>query len=336
MSVAGYVGPAELTVARGLSSWRVDPVAVLCCVGLAAAYLAGVRGARHGGTAWPVGRVVSFLAGGLGVWLLATCSFLGVYQRVLVWPRLVQVIMLLAVTPVFLGLGAPVSLARSALAGRLGATASRLGARAWRVVSFPLVGTLLALGAQAVLLFTPLYQATMRHPAALAGTDVVLVAVGCLFTWPLLGVDVQGWYGYPARMLLALVDGLLDAVPGIIIMTGPSLVAARYFQALGRPWGPSPLADQHLGGAALVVLSELVGLPFLAALVVQWLRSEERHAVQLDRHLDLTAGRASAGADASVPADQTVPWWLTDGSRLGARRQQQLQATPPPSPDQPR
>ena len=100
-----YQGPPALTVARVFSSWTLD-VPVLVVVLLAGGlYLAGVRRVRRAGGEWPAIRMVAFYLGGLTVLVIATMSFLGVYQGVLFYIRSVQTIALLLVVPLFTALG---------------------------------------------------------------------------------------------------------------------------------------------------------------------------------------------------------------------------------------
>ena len=92
-------------------------VAVLVAAGL---YLAGMRRLRRAGQAWPAARAVAFLAGGTGAVVLATMSFLGVYQGVLFSARAVQNVLLLLVAPLFLALGRPLTLLIAARPGLRG------------------------------------------------------------------------------------------------------------------------------------------------------------------------------------------------------------------------
>ena len=61
---------------------------------------------------------MAFLGGGLGSAVLATMSALGAYDTVLFSVHVVQHMILTMVTPLFLALGAPVTLALRTLPGR--------------------------------------------------------------------------------------------------------------------------------------------------------------------------------------------------------------------------
>ena len=160
--VGEYTGPPELTLSRAVTSWTLDLpvlVAVLMAVGL---YLAGMRRLHRTGQAWPAARAVAFLAGGTGAVVLATMSFLGVYQGVLFWARAVQNVLLLLVAPLFLALGRPLTLliaARPRLGARAGAA---VHSRAARILTFPAITAMVLLIVPFLLYFTPWYEAGLR------------------------------------------------------------------------------------------------------------------------------------------------------------------------------
>jgi putative copper resistance protein D len=174
-----------------------------------------------------------------------------------------------------------------------------------------------------------------------------LVATGLLFALPILGVDLlPAWCTPPVRAVIAFGDGLIDAIVGIVVMTSPVLVAGSYYQSLHRPWGPSPQWDQTIGGGLILTLTEAFGLPFLAAVLVEWMRYDAAEARRIDAQLDaeldagLAAGLAAPApaplreADAAeptaptaptAPADSfgpqfTRPWWETDPRFAGRTR----------------
>jgi cytochrome c oxidase assembly factor CtaG len=99
---------------------------VLVTVGL---HLAGVRRVRRAGEPWSAWWAVSFLVGGVGLLLVATMSFVGVYQGILFSVRAAQTVLLLLVIPLFLALGRPISLALAALPRLRAGIETALGSR---------------------------------------------------------------------------------------------------------------------------------------------------------------------------------------------------------------
>jgi putative copper resistance protein D len=122
--------------------------------------------------------------------------------------------------------------------------------------------------------------------------------VGCLFFWPLVGVDpVPGRLGYPFRFLLMVLTLPFHAFLGVTIMGQHRLIGGSWYRALPMPWLPDPAADQHLAGGILWGSGDLVALAFLAALFVQWVRSSMREAQREDRRLDRLDARARRRAE---------------------------------------
>jgi cytochrome c oxidase assembly factor CtaG len=321
----GYTGPPALTLSRAVTSWTLDLpvlVAVLVAAGL---YLAGTRRLHHAGLSsppapgagsaaalpppWPAARAVAFLAGGTGAVVLATMSFLGVYQGVLFSARAVQNVLLLLVAPLFLALGRPLTLLIAARP-RLGARAEgAVHSRAARILTFPAITAMVLVIVPFLLYFTPWYEAGLRNDLVRELTYAALMVPGLVFFWTLLRVDpVPKAYPYLVSLWVTGAEVVGDAVLGLAIIADEHLIAGSYYQALGRPWGPSLRADQVIGGGALWILGDLVGLPFLAAQLIQMIREDEQEAAEVDAELD--------ARDAATTADDQ-PWWESDSRFTG-------------------
>ena len=253
-------------------------------------YLLGVRRLRARGDAWPVGRTVSFLVGGLGVIALATLSGLAAYDTSLFGVHMAQHMLLSMVATVFLALGAPVTLALRTLPGRpRGLLLAVLQSRAARVVSFPLVAWMLFVLSPFALYFSGWYASTLTSPALHELLHVHFLVVGALFFWPMLGVDpVPGRSSHPFRMLLMAATLPFHAFLGVAIMSvepdGRGLLAPGYYVPLHGL--AESVFQQQLGGGLLWSAGDIVGLLFLGVLLHQWMRASEREARREDRRLD--------------------------------------------------
>ena len=343
---AGYHGPPELTPLRALTEWTLDPWALAFVLLLGGLYLAGVRRVRHEPAArhapdarlgpdapgarrtspagsWPTGRVVAFCGLGLGFAVLATMSFVGVYQPVLFYVRSAQTILLLLVVPLFLALGRPLTLAIAALAGLRPRLQAAIRSRVAVVLTFPAVSTLVLIVVPFVIYFSPWYAAGFGSTLVRELTYLALLVPGFVFFWTLLRVDpVPKAYPYLVALWITGAEVVGDAILGLAVIADQSLIAGAYYHALARPWGPSIASDQVLGGGVLWVLGDLVGLPFLAAQLIQMIREDEAEAAVIDAELDaiqaaqaaapggaLDAPRAGAGGGAAGP---DRPWWESD------------------------
>ncbi|HLZ38707.1 MAG TPA: cytochrome c oxidase assembly protein [Mycobacteriales bacterium] len=292
-----YGGPPPLTPLRMLTAWEFNPWLIAGIVAAAALYVVALVRLRRRGDRWPVWRAVSFLGLGLGSVLYVTCGALGVYDGTLFSAHAVQHIVLMTVAPVFLGLGAPVTLFLRTWRRRpRGALLGVLHSAPVRVLHFPPVGLALYVASPFALYFTGWYEATLRNPVLHEVQHLLFLGLGVAFLWPILGLDpVPGRVPYPLRLLLVFVSMPFHAFLGIAIMGGDSLIAGDYYAAVGRTWGASPLSDQSTGGAILWASGDLVALLLVAALGVQWMRADEREAAREDRRLDrLEAARTAA------------------------------------------
>jgi cytochrome c oxidase assembly factor CtaG len=125
-------------------------------------------------------------------------------------------------------------------------------------------------------------------------------------------------------MWITFAEVIFDGGLGLLLMLGHTIVGLDHYQAV-RDWGPSPSADQQIGGAAFWIIGDLSGLPFLAALFRKWVRDDEAHTVAVDRALDaqdaarvaVVVASEAGGTPTAEPDDgMQQPWWETDPSRL--------------------
>ena len=309
---SGYQGPPELTVARAFTEWTLDPWALGLVLLLAGLYLSGARRARRSGTAWPAGRTVAFCGLGLGFWVIATMSWVGVYQPILFWVRAVQTILMLLAIPLFFAMGKPLTLLIASLPRAGPRVEAGIRSRAAKVMTFPAVTTGVLVIVPFLLYFTPWYEAGFHSVAVRELTYLALMVPGFVFFWTLLRVDpVPRTYPYLVALWVTGVEVVGDAVLGLAVIAYQGLIAGAYYHALARPWGPSLRTDQVLGGGTLWILGDIVGLPFLAAQLIQMIREDESEAAVIDAELDAREDEAPADA----PADR--PWWESDPRFVG-------------------
>jgi cytochrome c oxidase assembly factor CtaG len=274
--------PAELFTQIHLTSL----VAVFLLIA-AALYGYGVYRLRLRGDHWATGRTVAFVVGGLGSIAAVTMSGVEAYDDTLLSVHMVQHMVLAMVGPIFLALGAPVTLALRVLPGaprkRL---LSVLHSRAVGVLTFPLVAFGIFIANPFVLYFTGLYRLTLEHAWLHELTHVHFIVTGCLFFWPLLGLDpLQNRWPYPGRALLMVMSVPFHTVLGLTIMQDKTLLAGDYYPNLHLAWS-NPWSDQVTAGGILWAGGELVSVTMLGILILQWIKQSEREAKRIDRALD--------------------------------------------------
>ena len=292
-------GLPALTPGRLLTAWEFDWVPVLGVLLVAALYLYGVSRLRRRGDRWPVTRTIFFVGLGLGSFLLMTASSLAVYDTTLFWVHMVQHMVLAMLTPVFLALGAPITLAlRTLPQGGRRVVLAVLHSGVAKVLTFPVVAGAIFVATPFALYLTGYYEATLRHEWLHELNHVHFVLVGALWFWPVLGLDpVPHRVPYPLRMLAVFATMPMHAFLGVAIMSQTTLIAGDWYRSVDRDWGPSLLTDQNWAGGVLWGSGDLVALVVLAALFVQWARASEREAVREDRRLDrLEAAAARVAA----------------------------------------
>lgn len=292
---ASAATPPPFTVTSVFTETKLDSWLAVGLVLAAGVYLYGVHRLRIRGDRWPVARTVFFLGPGLGGIAAVTVSGLHAYDTALLSVHMVQHMVLSMISPIFLALGAPVTLALRTLPPRprkrlLAVVHSRIA----RIYSFPLVAFAIFVVNPFALYFTDLYRYTLEHVWAHEVVHAHFIMTGCVFFWPLLGLDpLPGRWPYPARALLMLLSVPFHTVLGLTIMQSSTLFGGDWYPSLGLTWS-DPWQDQVVAGGILWAGGEFVSVTMLAVLVVQWMRHAEREARRVDRDLDRQEARQRA------------------------------------------
>jgi cytochrome c oxidase assembly factor CtaG len=295
-AASGDTAPPPFSVAEIFTQIRLTSLLALFLVIAGAVYLYGVHRLRQRGDHWPRGRTVAFLLGGLGSIAAVTVTGLEAYDTTLLSVHMVQHMVLSMVGPIFLALGAPVTLAlRTLPAANRKVLLAVLHSGAARVLTFPLVAFGIFVANPFVLYFTGLYRATLEHAWLHEFVHVHFIVTGCLFFWPLLGLDpLPNRWPYPARALLMVLSVPFHTVLGLTIMQSKTLLGGDWYPSLGLDWS-NPWNDQVVAGGILWAGGELVSVTMLGILIIQWIRQSEREAKRIDRALDRAEAAAAAG-----------------------------------------
>jgi len=270
-----------------LTDWTIDPVPLVLCLAAAGLYAAGMRRLAHRGRRWSRSRAASFFAGTV-VLLVATQSFIGVYDQALFSLHVVQHVLLGIAGPFFLALGAPVTLALQASHRSTQVNLLRVIRSApARFLTHPAVALGLFSATLFVLYFSPLYELSLRNAAVHGWVHLHFVVVGSLFFWVTIGLDpVANRVPHGARLLIVLITVPFHAFLGLALLTGSHPLAESFYATVVRPVASAPIDDQRTGAAIMWMVGDAFGL--IAALIVaqQWFRHEERRSHRLDRALD--------------------------------------------------
>jgi putative copper resistance protein D len=275
------------TVAEIFTQIRLNSLIAVFLLIAAALYLYGVHRLRQRGDHWPPGRTVAFLLGGLGSIAAVTVTGVEAYDTTLLSIHMIQHMVLSMVGPIFLALGAPVTLAlRTVHTGPRKALLGILHSRVVGIITYPLVAFGLFIANPFILYFTGAYSATLQHAWLHELVHVHFIVTGCLFFWPLLGLDpLPNRWPYPARALLMVLSVPFHTVLGLTIMQSKTLLGGDWYPNLNLSWS-DPYSDQVVAGGVLWAGGEIVSVTMLGILVVQWIRQSEREAKRIDRALD--------------------------------------------------
>jgi putative copper resistance protein D len=213
-----------------------------------------------------------------------------------------QHMILTMVVPLAMALGAPITLALRTLHRRPRRwLLVVLHSRVAKVLTFPPLTFTLFVITPWSLYFTGWYPATLHSDYLHEMTHTHMVLVGCLFFWPLVGIDpVPNRIAYPFRVLLLALTLPFHAFLGITIMQQELLIGGSWYPQLHEgpmgAWLPDPHVDQQLAGGILWSAGDAVGLLFFGVLFVQWVRSSMKEAEREDRRLDLLEAKAAREA----------------------------------------
>lgn len=279
----------EFTFGRIFTDWSIDPFLFVLGVWAGGLYAFGVWTLRRRGDSWPLGRSLAF-AGGMALFFFITQSGLAAYDTVLLSVHMVQHMVLSMLVPLFLALGAPVTLALRTLPRRpRRALLVVLHSRVAKVLTFPPLTLALFILSPWALYFSGWYAASLDNWWVHEMSHLHLVLVGSLFFWPLLGVDpLPGRVSYIFRLLMVVLTLPFHAFLGVTIMGQEALIAGDHYPSLHAtyPWLPDAHDDQHTAGGILWGSGDAVGLVFFIVLFVQWVRHSIKEAAREDRRLD--------------------------------------------------
>ena len=257
------------------TSWTFDPLQVVPTVLLAVLYSRRVRTLRGRGTAVPGWRVGLF-ATGIVLLLAALVSPLHALGEQLFSFHMLQHVVLGDLAPLALLAGLTGPILRPALA-----FLQRL-----RFLAHPLV----ALPLWAVDLYAwhlpYLYDAAVRHSSVHALEHVCFFTGGVIMWLPVLEtLPAPEWFGTGAKLgYIAVVRAVETVLGNIFFWAGATFYPV--YEHRQRLWGLSPLADQGLAGAVMMIEGSIVTLVALAWLFLRMAGEGELRQRLLERGLD--------------------------------------------------
>ena len=266
--------PLDLGALVGESVLRPGVLAVVLLA--AAGYLTGVHRVRRGGGTWSAARTAAFLAG-LAVIVVATCSGIEPYGRVLEWVHMVEHLLLIMVAPPLLVYGSPLRLLADAGAGWLRTLLAR-PVISW--LTSPVAAVILYAVAVVGVHLTGLMERAMRGDAVHVGEELAYLGAGCVLFQLVFGLSPGPWQltNLGKLALLAVVTPVDTVVGMVLLQTGTVSIAggAHGHADLPRPdWALSPADDTIAAGSIMWAggTGIMAALMIIAALT--WLHGRE-------------------------------------------------------------
>jgi putative copper resistance protein D len=289
------------TLAR-LLAWHPQPIPILP-VGatlLLLAYLLAVFLLIRRGIHWPIHRTIWWVAG-IATVLLVTGTGIDGYGMELFSVHMVQHMVLSMLTPIFLALGAPITLVLRVLPAKTGGgwnarkvVLAILHSRIAQFFTHPAVTVSLFLVSLYGLYFTPLFDYLM---STWWGHNLMLIhflIIGYLYFWGVMGVDpspvrvkrgIRAMSSPVLRILEIIVTVPFHAFFGVVVMMSVYLIVGFYAHP-NPAWHVSALADQQVGGGIAWGFTEIPTLVVLGVLFYQWQSRETRRNKTADRKIE--------------------------------------------------
>jgi cytochrome c oxidase assembly factor CtaG len=261
-----------------LTSWNFEPLQVIPTLVVALLYARRVHTLKRAGTPVATWRIWSFGAG-LFLVLVALVSPIDAYgEEQFFFVHMIQHILLGDLAPLAFVAGLTGPILRPVL--------SLPGVMRLRFLTHPLV----ALPLWAVSLYVwhiPfMYEAALHHSAVHALEHFCFFAFGALM-WAAVIETLPGpeWFGTGAKLGYVAGVRLLETILGnVFIWSGT--VFYPFYEHPNDVWGISPLADQQIAGAVMMVEGSIVTLAALAWLFLKMAQESELRQQLLERGMD--------------------------------------------------
>lgn len=283
-------------------------------------YLWGVRRLARRGRPWPAIRTLAFMAG-LFVLFVALVSGVASYDSEVFTVHVVQHLLIMMLAPPLLSLAAPVTLALQAGPRTLQTRLLRvLRSGPVEILSRPVLAASLYYVSMWIDMQTSFYPYSLEHPLVHNASHLAMFVFGCLFWWPVLGVDeLPHRLGHPARFMLLAVGMPFESFLAIALMSTRSTIAPEH-----------SLSDTHLGGSVFWVGAMTVTAVAVLVCGLQWMRSDERDAVRADRR---PARQAGGITSVGMSSGSTDGWWEAVWLARTGRVPGVAEMPPSPGPD---
>ena len=287
----GFDFPPAPTIRNLIWGWYPDWLFITIVIVAAWLYLSGLLRLQKNQIHWPIGRTISFCSGAL-LLIWVTSGGIAKYAMVSFSAHMFQHMVLAMLVPIFLVLSAPITLALRALpTNAAGTTRSPRGwivallhSRYVQLVSSPVLVLFVFSISLYGIYFTSAFAALMGSHIGHIAMSVHFMVTGLLFCYLVIGVDpAPKQIPYWGKLLMVLVSLSIHAFFALAIMQTSTPIGEAWYRQVRPPWLTDLLTDTHNAGGIAWGIGEIPMIILLVVISIQWAKSDQRTALQLDR-----------------------------------------------------
>ncbi len=266
-----------------LTEWTLDPLQLAPVVLAAVAYGMRARTLHRRGTPVALWRIALFTLGIVLLLLSFASPVAAIGEQELFSFHMLQHVVIGDLAPLCLLAGLSGPMLRPLLALR---PVERLRVLANPAVALPIWALNLYLW------HVPfLYEAAVRHSTVHALEHVCFFTAGLIVWLPVLEtLPAPEWFGTGPKLAYIAVVRLVETVLGNVFVWSGAIFYPLYARG-DELWGISPLQDQGLAGAVMMIEGSLVTIAALSWLFLRLAREGELRQELLERGLDPRAVR---------------------------------------------
>ena len=292
--ILGFNFPPAPSFRNYVFGWYPDWLILILALGGAALYLMGLIRLKQNSISWPTLRTVSFFTG-IATLIWISSAGIAKYAMISFSAHMIQHMVLAMIVPIFLVLGAPITLALRALPA--GSDEDHRNARSWiiaslhsrysQIVTNPILVLFIFTVSLYGIYFTSAFANLMSSHVGHIAMELHFLITGLLFSFLVIGIDpaprrLPHW----AKLLLVLVALSVHAFFALAIMQSTTPIGDAWYSQVQPPWLVDQLDATYTGGGIAWAIGEIPTLLLLIIVAVQWARDDARTARQVDRAAD--------------------------------------------------
>jgi putative membrane protein len=286
-----------------LTSWSFEPLQIVPTAVVALLYARRIRTLRRAGISVSGWRVASFTTG-LFLVLLALVSPIDAFgEHEFLFFHMIQHILLGDLAPLAFVAGLTGPILRPVLGFP--------GVWRLRILAHPLVALPLWALDLYVWHIPFLYEGALHHAAVHALEHFCFFSFGALMWAAVLEtLPAPEWFGTGAKLGYVALVRVLETVLGNVFIWAGAVFYPFYEHPVDR-WGISPLGDQQLAGAVMMIEGSIVTLAALAWLFLRMAAESELRQQLIERGFDERAVKRAVryGRAETVTGGQTPGGW---------------------------